>query len=213
MGCHRPHMRRSPITTQGRGAGGRGGWTSARCIVRRQTEGACGLGGRLPSALGGSTGRFWAAALPARGWNSALGATAEGGRGGSNPIPGMGSRRLGWVEPNYGDGKPEVGPNSGSHPQPPRAVGWSWRPTLPTAVGSWVVLAPNRADRRGQSGGLGAQPCRQPSAVGWSWPSERRPPSAVGWSWVSDTPTAVGGRVVLGFRHPNRRRRSLRGRG
>jgi hypothetical protein len=213
LGCHRPNLRRSPITTQGREVRGLGGWASIRERGGWGSEGSCALLGGQPSAPGGSTGRFWAAALPARGRNWGIGATAEGAWGGSNPIPGMGSRRLGWVEPNSGDGKPDVGANLGSCPRSPRAVGWSWRPTLPTAVGGWVVLEADRGDRRRRSGGLGARPCRPPSAVGWSWPSEGRPPSAWGWSWRPTGPTAVGVRVLLGFRHPNCRRRSLQGRG
>ncbi len=177
MGCHRPNLRRSPITTQGREVRGLGGWNSIRELGGPGAEGARALLGGLPRAIGGAIGRFWAAALPARGRNWGIGATAEGAWGGSNPIPGMGSRRLGWVEPNSGDGKSDVGSNLGSCPRSPRAVGWSWRLTGVTAVGGWVVLAFDRGDRcrrlggfgfqrvdrRRQGGGLGVRPGRPPS--------------------------------------------------
>gem|GEM_PF-2086107 len=166
LGSHRPNSRRSPIATQPRAGSGRGGWASTQVLNHPPPEASCALARRQPPAPAGSTGRFGSAALRARGRNSRFAPTAKGRFEGSNPIPGMGSRRLGWVEPNSGDGKPAVGSNSRSRPRSPRAVGWSWRPTRPTAVGSWVVLAPDRADRRQRLSGPGARPGRPPSAVG-----------------------------------------------
>jgi hypothetical protein len=210
LGSHRPNSRRSPITTQPRTGSGLGGWASTQDLGHPAPGASCALARRQPLAPGWSTGRFGSAALRARGRNSRFAPTAEGRFEGSNPIPGMRSRRLGWVEPNSGDGKPAVGSNSGSRPRSPRAVGWSWRPTGPTAVGSWVVLASDQADHRRQLGGLGTRPGRPPSAVGWSGSSTGRPPSAFGWSWPPTGPTAVGSRLLLVFNHPNRHRRSLR---
>jgi hypothetical protein len=210
LGSHRPNSGRSPITTQPRSISGLGGWASTQVLGHPAPEASCALARRQPLAPGGSTVRFGSAALRARGRNSRFGPTAERRIEGSNPIPGMGSRRLGWVEPNSGDGKPTVGSNSRSRPRSPRAVGWSWRPTGPTALGSWVVLAPDRANCRQRLGGPGARPVRPPSAVGWSGSSTGRPPPAFGWSWPPTGPTAVGGRLLLVFNHPNRRRRPLR---
>ncbi len=122
---HRPNSRRSPITTQPRSISGLGGWASTQVLGRLAPEASCALARGQPLAPGGSTGRFGSAALRARGRNSRFAPTAKGRFEGSNPIPGMGSRRLGWVEPNSGHGKPAVGSNSRSRPRSPRAVGWS----------------------------------------------------------------------------------------
>ena len=92
--------------------------------------------------------------------------------------------------------------------RPPSAAGWSWRPTEVTAVGSRVVLASDRGDRRRRLGGLGLQRGDRRRPGGGRGVRPGRPPSEVGWFWVSDTPTAVGGRFKDGDDPLNGPRRS-----
>ncbi len=222
LGSHRPNSRRSPITTQPRSISGLGGWASTQVLGHPAPQASCALARRQPPAPGGrpvGLGRLPCAngdgirdshrpPKAGRGDQTQFREWEAGGWGGSNPIPGMGSRPLGRIQDLVPDRRGQSGGLDARPGRPPSAVGWSWRPTGPTAASSWVVLAPDRADRRRRLGSLGLQQADRRRRSGGLGLRPGRPPSEVDYFWFSTTPTAVGGRFDDGNDPLNRPQRS-----
>jgi hypothetical protein len=108
----------------------------ARGVMRPRAPSAAGARGgrpvglgRLPCAHGDGIRDSHRPPKAGRGDQTQFREWEAGGWGGSNPIPGMGSRRLGRIQDLVPDRRGQSGGLGARPGRPPSAVGWSWRLT------------------------------------------------------------------------------------